>query len=184
MIRPVMFSWQDVDVIFDAGEVRRTKAMVPVPRFLPLCLRQYVEREQYALGPVENVPNASRGGFFAAVREAWNNLPEDDDRFPRHENLRKRALVAAGWATHIQTVMDTPADARKHAVDLRRVDEYAVIKVSGNVVDCWIAKSIAAGAITAEEWRVVKVRALDFVAGLSRTTRGELEKHSNDGGAR
>lgn len=183
-MRPAMFLWSNVEAVLADGEVRSVEAMVPLPRFRQLCLRQFAIDEQYALGPVENVPNASRGGFFAAVRDAWDSLPEDDARFPHPEFLRKRALVHAGWATHTQFVMDTPADAAKMARGLRKADEYAVIKVGGNVVDLWTAKSIAAGAITAEQWREVKPRALDYVSGLAGTTRGALEKHSKSGGAR
>lgn len=172
-IRAVMFNWND-----------EAKVMIPQPRFLPLCGRQYVDNEGYALAPVENVSGSSRGGFFASINNAWDSLPENDTRFPTREHLRKRALVAAGWATHAQFVMDTPADAAKMARGLRRVDEYAVIKVGANVVDLWTAKSIAQGQITAEEWKEVKPRALDFVTALSGTTRAALENHMQDGGSR
>lgn len=171
-IRPVMFEWTDDEV------------MVPVARFKPLAVRQFAVGEQYALAPVENIPGASRGGFFAAVAEAWKNLPEDDARFPTREHLRKRALVHAGWAMHTQFVLDTPKDAMTMAQGLRRADEYAVIKVSGPCVDMWTAKSIAGGAITAEEWKDIKPRALDFCSALVGATRRELETHSRDGGGR
>lgn len=183
-IRPVMFSWHQVDVCVDGGEVRRSWAMIPQPRFLPLCKRQYADGEEYALGPVENVPHGSRGGFFVQVRETWNSLPEDDERYPTQEHLRKRALVAAGWASHAQYVMETPKDARQMAQALRRADEYAVIKMGGNVVEVWTAKSIAGGQITAEEWKDVKPRALAFLARLTGTTTKALVEHSRDGGGR
>lgn len=183
-IRPAMFFCRQVDVVVDGGEIVRLRAMVPEPRFRALCERQYALDESYALGPVDGVSSASRGGFFASVKEAWSNLPDDDTRFPTPEHLRKRALVQAGWATHTQTVMDTKKDAVAFAKGLRRVDEYAVIKVSRNVVDCWIAKSIATGQISGDEFRGVKTRALDWVASLAGTNRAELEQHSRDGGAR
>jgi hypothetical protein len=183
-MRPAMFAWREVDVVHEGGEIAREPAMVPHPRFRSLCARQFAIGEDYALGPVEGVPSRSRGGFFASVKEAWNNLPHEDERFPSAEHLRKRALVQAGWANHSQTVFDTPKDARKHAVEIRKVDEYAVIKVGGCVVDVWTAKSIAAGAITAEKFREVKTAALDWVATLARTSRAALERHAKDGGSR
>jgi len=183
-LRPVQFVWMMVDVCDpDSGEVRAAHAMVPLPRFVQLATRQYEVGEQYAMGPVENIPGRSRAPLFIAVKEAWNNLPEDDKRFPSDEHLRKRALVAAGWAHHTQHVLDTVADAIKVVEGFRKLDAYAVIKRSENVVDVWIAKSIGAGAITAEDWKVVKQRALDFVAEVANTTRTELEKHVKQGGA-
>lgn len=184
MIRPVMFRWQEIDVCVDGGEVRRMRTMMPHPRFLALCGRQFALDEDYPLGPVEGVPSRSRGGFFAAVKEAWNNLPAEDERFPTPEHLRKRALVAVGWATHAEYVMDTPKDAKNMARALRSSDEYAVIKVSGSVVSIWTAKSIKSGAITGAEFQVVKTQALDWVATLARTTRRELEQHVSEGGSR
>lgn len=179
-MRPVLFRWSEVELVVDGGEVRRVKAMVPHARFSALCSRQFALQEDYPLGPVEGVPSRSRGGFFAAIKDAWNNLPEDDERFPTPEHLRKRALVGAGWATHAQYVMDTPKDAKNMARALRRSDEYAVIKVSAGTVDLWTAKSISAGTpgLTRESFQEIKTKALDWVATLARTTRKELEENA------
>ncbi len=179
-MKPVMFRYETVDICVEGGEVRRMPVMVPHARFAALCKRQFAEGEDYPLGPVEGVPSRSRGGFFAGVKEAWNNLPAEDQRFPTPEHLRKRAHVHAGWATHAQYVMDTPKDAKQMARGLRGSDEYAVIKVSGNVIDVWIAKSIAAGTagLDAKKFQEVKTRALDWVATLARTTRAELEANA------
>lgn len=179
-MKPVLFRWSELDVCVEGGEVRRMPAMVPHARFAALCKRQFEFAEDYPLGPVEGVPSRSRGGFFAAIKDAWNNLPDEDQRFPTAEHLRKRALVQAGWATHAQYVMDTPKDAKSMARALRGSDEYAVIKVSGNAVDVWIAKSIAAGTpgLTKEKFQEIKTKALDWVATLARTTRAELEENA------
>lgn len=184
MIRPVMFTWAEVDVCVDGGEVRRARAMIPLSRFLPLCKRQYVDGEEYALAPVENVPSGSRGRLFIEVRETWNSLPEDDERFPTQEHLRKRALVAAGWTDHAQYVLETAKDAKQMARALRRADAYAVIRQVGNVVEVWTAKSIAGGQIHADEWRGVKQRALKWLADLTGSTAKALREHSRDGGGR
>lgn len=183
-LRPANYVWRDVEVLLDDGQALRAHALVPEGRFKALCDRQFVLGEGYGMGPVDNVANASRGGFIASVKEAWKNLPEEDERFPSWEHLRKRALCAAGWCVHSQTVMDTPKDARKLAIESRKLDEYAVITVKGNVVDVYIAKSIAHGQITADEWKVVKPRALDWIAAQIDVKRTELEHHSKDGGAR
>lgn len=178
-IRPAVFRWSQVDICVDGGEVRRVKVMVPIMRFATLCGRQFELDEDYPLGPVEGIPSRSRAAIFAQVHDTWNNLPESDKRFPSDEHLRKTALVKAGWATHSQTNWKTKADARQHAVDLRKVDAFAVISVHGEgdswTVDVWVAKSIAAGQISADEFREVKKKALAWLASLTGNTPAELE---------
>lgn len=175
-IRPAMFRWSEVDVQTDGGELRRVRVMVPLKRFATLCARQFELDEDYPLGPVEGVPSRSRAAIFAQVHDTWDNLPEDDKRFPSEEHLRKVALVRAGWAFHSQTVLDTEADAQRFAIGLRKVDAYAVIKVSDCTVDVWVAKSIAAGQIGAEEFAAVKKKALAWLASLTGSTPEELEQ--------
>lgn len=177
-IRPVLFRYHEVDVQGEGGEVRRLWAMIPHARFNALCKRQFEKNGDYALGPVEGVPSKSRAAFFASISEAWKNLDENDERFPSKDYLRYAALIRAGWATHSQTVMDTPKDARKFAIEMRKQAEYAIITVKDCVVDVWVAKSIATGQIHGDEWKAVMQRALDWVATLARTTRKELEQNA------
>lgn len=179
-MKPVMFRYVEADVCVEGGEVRRMKVMVPHRRFAALCGRQFVVDDDYALGPVDGIPSRSRAPLFIAAKEAWNNLPEDDNRFPSDEHLRKKALVHAGWAYHHQAPFDTVEDAKAHAIGLRKVDEYAVIVRKGCVVDCWVAKSIANGTpgLTKEKFQEIKTKALDWIATLARTTRAELEANA------
>ncbi len=179
-MKPVMFRYIQADVCVEGGEVRRMNVMVPHRRFAALCGRQFVVDEDYALVSADGIPGRSRAPLFIAAKEAWNNLPEDDDRFPSWEHVRHKALVEAGWAHHTQVVMDTPKDAKDHARGLRKVAEYAVIVVKGCVVDCWIPKSIASGTpgLTKEKFQEVKTKALDWIATLARTSRAELEANA------
>jgi hypothetical protein len=170
--RPAMFVWTEPGM------------MVPEARFLPLCRRQFKVGEGYALGPVENVASRSRGGLFAALREAWGSLPEEDSRFPTPEHLRAWALVRAGHAAHAQYVLDTPKDARQMARGLRRASPLAIIKISGSTVDCWTALSIASTEVKAEQFAEIKKRVLKILAELIGTTQRELEEQSRDGGGR
>jgi hypothetical protein len=78
----------------------------------------------------------SHSHYFASIHTAWENLPESmAERYPTAEHLRKWSLVQAGYAAETDYAMDTPADARKMAAAIRKADEYAVIKVSGNAGD-------------------------------------------------
>ena len=177
-LRPVLYRYHEVDVQGEGGEVRRVWAMIPHARFNALCKRQFVGNEDYALGPVEGVPTKSRAAFFACIGEAWDQLADDNQRYPSKEHLRHVALVKAGWATHSQTVMETPKDARLFAIGMRKASEYAVIVVKGCVVDVWVAKSIATGQIHGDKWKEIMGKALDWVATLARTTRAELEANA------
>lgn len=180
-LRPAQFRWTEVDVQNDAGELRRMKVMVPHARFSELCERQYALDEDYALGPADEIPSRSRAPLFIGVKEAWNNLPADDTRYPHWEHLRADALIkGAGWATHEQHVVETPNDARAIAKILRKHDSYSVIKWSGRTVDVWTAKSISNGTpgLTKEKYREVQTMALDWVAALVGTTRKELEANA------
>lgn len=177
-LRPVMFRWQTVDVQTEGGELRRMTVMVPHERFRNLCGRQFSENEDYALGPADEIPSSSRAPLFIGVKEAWNNLPEDNKDYPHCEHLRKAALIkGSGWATHEQHVLDTPKDARALAKSIRKYDEYAIIQWKGQTVDIWIAKSIASGTpgLTKEKYKEIQTMALDWVAKLANTTRAELE---------
>lgn len=182
-LRPVMFRWKEADICVEGGEVRRVPVMVPHQRFAQLCKRQYTFGEDYALGPVEGVPSRSRAHFFAAVRDAWDNLPEENRRWPTAEHFRKWLLVQVGWRNESTHPLETVKDAQAMAVALRADDEFAVIVRKGSTVWFATAKSIATNAIKKDEWGPVKEAALDLAASLARTTRPELERHSREGSA-
>lgn len=180
-LRPAMFRWSQVDVQNDAGELRRVLVMIPHERFGTLCKRQFDLNEDYALGPADNIPGRSRAPLFIGVREAWNNLPAENTEYPHWEHLRAAALIkGAGWAKHEHHVLESPNDARALAKILRKHEEYAIIKWSGNVVDIWVAKSVSSGTpgLTVEKYREIQTMALDWVAALVNTTRADLEANA------
>lgn len=165
-IRPVMYTWSDDEV------------MVPVPRFLPLCRRQFAAHEDYALGIIENVSGKSRAHLFAAIKDSWDNLPGDGNRFPTPEHFRKWLLVRVGHCTETNYVMDTPKDAARMARALRAADEYAIIVVRENTVLFATAKSIASTAIKHEEFQKVKTAVLDLASSMTGISRGALAKEA------
>lgn len=178
-MRPVLFRWREVEVCVDGGEVRRAKVMVPHSRFATLCSRQFEVDEDYALGPVDNVSGKSRAHFFAAVHDSWSSLPLDvAKRYPTAEHFRKWVLVNVGHCTVIESAFETVADAKRHALDLRKVDEYAVIARVGATVVCKIAKSIAGTAIKGAEFQRVKTEALDLASSMVGVSRETLESNA------
>ena len=164
-IRPVPFLWN--------GEV-----MIPNPRFKLLCVRQYALNDEYILAPPDSGSTASQRYYFAALREAWMNLPDEDARrYPSAEHLRKWALCKVGYADERSVVCDTPADARRLAITARALDGYAIITVSKNTIRIYTAKSQSAATMSKEERRSSEKAVLDYVAGMIGVTRIELQKH-------
>ena len=165
--KPILFTWN--------GD-----AMVPHPRFKRLCDQYFTVHEEYPLEVVENRSLAGHRGFMASVAEGWNNLSEENAKhFPSPEHLRKWALVQCGYASLEETVFDSERDARKFAAMVRRHEEYAVIKVKGNVVQIWTPRSQAMygpDRMKRPEFEESSRAVLDLIATMSRTTRGELQK--------
>jgi len=177
-MRPVNFVWRD------------DGTMKPEQRFATLCDRQFVIGEVYPLQVVEARSMASHNFYFASLHEMWNNLPEDiAKRFPTIEHLRAWALVQAGFYTEKDYVCDSVRKAAHLAKIIRAHAEYAVIKISGDVVKVFDPKSQSRPSMSAEEFKASKDAVLDIVAalnpGLSRSTvakeaskRAPREDHS------
>lgn len=165
-IRPVVFEW--------SGE-----HMVPAKRFMPLCNRQYVVGEEYVLEPASVRSLASHRHFFAVLNEGFKNLPDKSVKmFPTIEHYRKWCLVQVGYASENVTVLDTPKDARLFAAAARMLDEYVVIKVSGNVVTLWRAKSMSGQSMNRREFQEAKEQVLYLVADMINVKPTELSKEA------
>lgn len=164
-VPPVIFQWN--------GE-----AMVPQPRFHKVCNAHFVVGENYRLEAHEHTSDASRGHYFATIKEVWDSLPEDEDRFPSPEHLRKWALVQAGFRDERTFACTSQAEARRLAAFMRPMDEYAVITVREGVVRVWTAQSQRKSAMGAKEFQASKSAVLDLIADLVGTTPDQLPKES------
>ncbi len=152
---------------------------VPLPRFKRLCDQQFEVSEEYALIPSEERSMSSHRGYFASVKEAWKNLAEEfDDRFPTEEHLRSYALVKTGFATYSAFPCKDEESATDLAVSLRRRSPFSVIRVSGDVVECWDPESQSVKAMKKEKFEASKKAVLDLVSSMARTTPAELRKNA------
>lgn len=164
--RPVFCDWN--------GE-----AFVPRPQFMAYCDREYVVGEVYPMLPVEERSHASHGHYFAAVSDGFDNLNEGAARqFPSAEHLRKWCLVQCGYCTETNYVMANSKEARKLAADIRKRDEYAVIRVRDNIVQVFDAESQSKAAMKKERFEQSKHDVLDLIATMARTTRPQLMKNA------
>lgn len=163
---PLTFQW--------TGE-----AFQPVGRFAKECDRYFVVGERYQLIEHADRSQASHGHYFAALSEAWSNLPEREaERHVTPEHLRKYALVKCGYADRQDFVANSKAEAMRLAAALRSVDDYAVITVSGNAVSRWTAQSQSMRAMGKKAFQDSKQAVLDYVASLVGVSSDELSSNA------
>lgn len=115
---------------------------------------------------------------FAWLRTAWQSLPEHlADEYPSAEALRKKALIATGWAIVRDYPCTSRAEAQRLAASLRgEVDEYAVVIVRDDVVRVCRAKSQAKNKMNAADFRASKEAVLGWVSDLLGVEPDQLER--------
>src|SRR3990167_2345512 len=159
---PLLFRW--------SGDT-----MEPLGRHHERCNELFVVGEIYRMNAVEERSLASHNHFFAALHDAWLNLPDEKAMgFPTAEALRKHALIMTGHRDERKFSASSPAEARKIAAFLKPRDEYAIISFAGNVVLEWTAKSQSRKAMGGPTFQKSKDDVLDFVAGLIDVPRETL----------
>jgi hypothetical protein len=165
-IAPVNFTWRAVDLVDGDGVAARAWAMVPQPRYDNVAKRQFADGETYTLQPVEERSMASHRQYFAAINDAWHNLPErlfyltDKDgkfrldehdqkivRWPTPEHFRKDLLIMANWCDVKEFPMPTHERALELGKWIRPEAEYAKIEIVGNMVVVKRAKSQSLAAM-------------------------------------
>lgn len=163
-IYPLAFSWD--------GSV-----MVPLnPR---MADRYYVVGEKYRLEPREDRSQISHNHYFAAIAEAWQNLPhEEAERFATADHLRKWALIKAGYRDERSVVCASMAEAQRFAAFIRPFDDFALIHASNNVVVVYTAKSQSLQAMGKQQFRRSKDQVLDIVSAMIGTSADDLKRNA------
>ncbi|MDR3571234.1 MAG: hypothetical protein P4L81_03475 [Candidatus Pacebacteria bacterium] len=166
MTAPIVFTWTGSE-------------MKPLRRFEKACDNAFVIGENYSLAEhLDRSANTHRH-FFAALHDAWLNLPEAvAERFPTEESLRKFALIKCGFADSRQFVAASKAEATRLAAFIRPSDEYALVTVSGHVVTVWTAQSQSMRAMGKERFQESKTRVLDYVASLISVAPAQLAREA------
>ena len=96
-----------------------------------LADKQFVVGETDRLDINEERSAATHRHYFAAVNEAWQNLPEDwCDRFPTSEHLRKWCLIKAGYRDERTFPAKSNTQAVQLAAFIRPIDDFAVVLVN------------------------------------------------------
>lgn len=150
------------------------EAMRPLARFAKRCDQEFVVGECYAVSVEHERSQASHRQYFAALNDAWLNLPETDERFPTSEHLRKWALIQCGFCDERSAVFQSAEDARKAAALIAPADDYAVVVHSGPVVKVYTAKSQSVRAMGKDDFQKSKQAVLELVSNLSGTGAADL----------
>jgi len=187
-IVPVVFVWRDVDVWNADGEVARVRAMVPIVRYAKVAARQYGDDgTEHTLEPVTHRDMHRHNHFFAALNEAFKNLPEEiAPRWPTSEHFRKWLLVETGWFDEREWDFEGP-EAKKKADELglwvRAESEFARISVSEVArgkykVIVRRAMSQAIPAMKPDDFYQSKKDVLDYASGMIGVKPAELKKQA------
>lgn len=163
IIPPIAFRW--------SGEAFEPST----PYQARLADRHLVGGQVYLLVEHEERSMNQHRWYFAAIREAWQSLPEEmSKRLPSPEHLRRYALIKAGFADSRSIVASSRLEAQKLAAFMRPLDEFSVVDGSGSTVIHSTARSQSHRAMDKHEFRRSIEAVLDVVAGMLGTTRQDL----------
>lgn len=152
-----------------------------IPRYPKIADQIYVVGETYVLEEHYERSSATHRHFFAAVSEAFTNLPEHlAQDFATPEMLRKYAVIKAGYHNHRSIVTRSKAEALRLAAFVRPMDEFAIVTVSDCVVDVFTAKSQSHRAMNRQEFAASKEAVLAILARMIDTAPVELERAGAD----
>lgn len=155
MTTPLTFRWE--------GD-----SFVPANRFMAnRADQEFVIGQTYRLVEHHERSGESHRHYFAALHEAWQNLPEKAaERFPTSEHFRKFALIKTGHYDKEILVATTPEEARKFAAFLKPIDEFAIVTVEGCTVSRYTPKSQSLRAMGKKDFQKSKQDVLDYAASL------------------
>jgi len=153
------------------------ESFIPVKAHARIADAHFVVGAAYVLEPVEERSGVSHRHYFAAIRDAWANLPEVAVReMPTPAHLRKFALIKTGYADRREIVASSKAEALRLAAFVRPMDEFAVVTVSGCVVTVWTARSQSLKAMNKGEFQASKTAVLEYCATLIGVGVLDLQK--------
>lgn len=106
-----------------------------------------------------------RRHFFAALRDAWANLPDAmRERWPNAEILRKHALIAIGHCDAMTIACGAKSAAPGIANAFRAKDAYCIAIPRGDVVTVYTARSMARRVLLKKDFREVADKVFHWIA--------------------
>jgi len=135
--------------------------------------KAFVVGEHYKLDEHHDRSQVSHNHYFAALGNAWSNLPDRMlEEFPTAEVLRKKLLIRAGYADERSIVCASKAEAQRVAAFIKPMDDYAVVTVREAVVRVYTAQSQSVKAMGAKPFQASKQAVLDALDDLLGVEHG------------
>jgi hypothetical protein len=143
----------------------------------------YAVGQRYIMAQYSDRSRVSHDHFFAALEEAWKNLPDEHAAsFPTPEHLRKHALIETGFFDESRMFFETQQIARKVAGELAKQraksDTYCIVSVYNTIVVQRWAKSQNYRAMKRKEFQESKTSVLEWVSRLVGVTAEELKANA------
>lgn len=163
MTRPLPMQWD--------GEVMR-----PTKGFATLADKEFVVGEVYTLAEVDAGRSMkSHRHYFAAVYDAWLNLPEREaERFATPDALRKYALIRSGYCSLTELVASSRAEAVRIAAFVQSADPYSLVVVKNTVVQRFTAQSQDVRSMGKKVFAESKEAVLGVLAGMIEVSKEQL----------
>jgi hypothetical protein len=155
-------------------------SFVPEGRDMRYCQYMFETGQVFAIDPEqdERDMNAHKH-YFAQLKEAWKNLPEElDAKYPDETIFRKKLLIETGWCHEEELVCDSPEQAALVVAFSAPLDPSCVIDIHGNVVKKYTARSQKVSQMGPKDFQRSKWDVLNRAAELIRVTPKELEKNT------
>ena len=176
----IVFTWREVDVVDDHGEVWRTLAMVPIPRYGNVARRQFGDAgTEHTLAPFEERSMRSHSQYFCALGDYFDNLPHiENTPWPTEEHFRAWLLIETGWCEQKEFECINAMHARRLAEHIRIDEPYSRIKLHGKMVTVRKPKSQSVAAMGKRDFEESKRAVLTLAEGLTGISRTEMMKHA------
>lgn len=146
-------------------------------RHQSLADAQFCIGQTYRLEVVEERSAVSHSHYFAALNEAWSNLPDDlAERFQTVDHLRRYALIKAGYFDEKTIALASKAEALRVAAFVKPMDDYAIVATSEATVRVFTAKSQSMRAMGKEAFQDSKTKVLEIVADMIGSSRAQLSE--------
>lgn len=153
-----------------------------------LCDQHFECDEILTMAEVLDRSMKSHRAYFATIREAWKNLPENlqlESYAGHYQDLRKHALIMTGYrADPMPFVMTSHAEALRAAPVLKSsVKEYALASVRDNTVTIFTAKSQSLKSMGRAEFQESKDCVLTWCSELIGVDVMALRQMGHNGGS-
>lgn len=136
---------------------------------------RFAEGEVVTVVTQEDRSAKSHRHYFAAIKQAWENLPPlMAERFRNPEMLRAYALIKAGYCDSTSTVCASPRDAQRMADFIRPIDAFRLVEREGRVVTVYTAKSQSYRAMAKKDFQEVKDKVLGIISQMIGVKANEL----------